>query len=96
MKLTGWIYYHSADTDLADKFKKDIEKLAQKYDCTVSIGDHQQDGQCSNCGQMTEILFTENCGNDTIRLCGECDKRFMALELESERSRFNKFKEGRG
>ena len=51
MRLTGWIYYHSADTELAGKLKKDIEKLAQKYDCTVSLGDRPADGQCSNCGK---------------------------------------------
>lgn len=96
MRLTGWIYYHSADTDLAGKLRKDIEKLAQKYDCKVSIGDHLQDGQCSNCGKMTDILFTEECGNDSIRLCIDCDNKLMAQNDENERKVFDNFRNGRG
>lgn len=96
MRLTGWIYYHTADTDMADKLKKDIEKLAQKYDCKTSIGDHLQDGQCANCGKMTDILYTEDCGSNSIRLCHDCDDKYMKQNENNKRKTFDDFRNGRG
>ena len=100
MRLKATIKFNSEEYALKNRLTEELVKLAQKYEAEAQISAVQEDGQCSNCGALTEHLHTECIYRDgnprEIQLCMACDNKYMDREKAEEIALFEDFQEGRG
>ena len=99
MRLLGSLYYRSDETALKEKFCNELDQLCGRYEVEPSIAEHPKDGQCDNCGALTETPYEVSCliGDKAQfdQLCLACWSKYDKEQTKAEADIFLTYKGGR-
>lgn len=100
MRIYCTIHYHNDEVSLKNQLTEELRRIADKYEAVLDINDKAQEGQCTNCGEIANTLWTESLYKNgechEIHLCQDCDAKYMDREEAEEIKLFQDFQEGRG